>query len=311
MESNNNIQSYQTGFINVTDGYELYYELYGNPKGIPVLFLHGGPGAGFSDSDKQFFDPEKYNVLFFDQRGASRSKPFGSIENNTTQHLIKDINTILDQLNFDKVYIFGGSWGSTLSLVYAIHHPERTLGLILRGIWLANKYGLEHYIGGGIKEFFPDVWNRFMKLVKKGENPVGYYLKNMLSEDEEISNKFAYEWAFYESSFYTIKKIENIEDIVATFPYKSLAILEAHYIHNKCFLSEDFIINNSTKIKDIKTSIVQGRYDFICPPIQAFRLHDNLNNSKLNIVNSGHTSSDEETKKALISELARITSESD
>jgi proline iminopeptidase len=306
--SNKNLESYKTGYINVSDGYELYYELYGNPKGIPVIFLHGGPGAGFSDSDKQFFDETKYNVIFFDQRGASRSKPFGSIENNTTQDLLVDINHILDTLNSDKVYVFGGSWGSTLALIFAIHHPERVLGLILRGIWLANKYGLEHYIGGGIKEFFPDVWNRFNKLVKKGENPVSYYLKQMLSTDQETSDKFAYEWAYYESSFYTINKIENIEDIVASFPYKSLAILEAHYIHNKCFLTEDFIIQNIDKIKNIKTSIVQGRYDFICPPIQAFRLHENLNNSKLNIVNAGHSSSDEEIKKALISELNRICS---
>ncbi len=303
-----NLESYKSGYINVTDGYELYFELYGNPKGVPILFLHGGPGAGFSDSDKQFFDEKKYNVIFFDQRGASRSKPFGSIENNTTQDLLVDIDHILDTLNFGQVYVFGGSWGSTLSLVYAIHNPNRVLGLILRGIWLANNYGLEHYIGGGIKEFFPDVWNRFNKLVKKGENPVSYYLKQMLSNDQEISNKYAYEWAYYESSFYTINKIENIADIVASFPYKSLAILEAHYIHNKCFLTEDFIIENSHKIKDIKTSIVQGRYDFICPPIQAFRLHENLNNSKLNIVNAGHSSSDEEIKKALITELDRICS---
>ncbi len=303
-----NLASYQTGFINVTDGYELYYELYGNPNGIPVLFLHGGPGAGFSDSDKQFFDETKYNVIFFDQRGASRSKPFGSIENNTTQHLVADINHILDTLSFKKVFVFGGSWGSTLALVYAILHPKRVLGLILRGIWLANKYGLEHYIGGGIKEFFPDVWDRFNKLVKTGENPVRYYLQQMLSDDQAVSDKFAYEWAYYESSFYTINKIEHIEDIVASFPYKSLAILEAHFIANNCFLTEDFIIQNTDKIKDIKTAIVQGRYDFICPPIQAFRLHEHLNNSKLNIVNAGHSSSDEEIKKALISELERITS---
>lgn len=303
-----NLQSYQNGYISVSDGYELYYELYGNPKGIPVIFLHGGPGAGFSDSDKQFFDKRKYNVLFFDQRGASRSKPFGSIVNNTTQDLVSDINIILDHLNFKEVYVFGGSWGSTLALVYAIHYPKRVLGLILRGIWLANKYGLEHYIGGGIKEFFPDVWDRFNKLVKEGENPVSYYLENMLSKDQKISDKFAYEWAYYESSFYTIRKIENIEDIVESFPYKSLAILEAHYIYNKCFLPDDFIIQNIDKIKAIKTSIVQGRYDFICPPIQAFRLHANLNNSKLNIVNAGHSSSDPEIKKALKSELRRITS---
>jgi len=307
MATNKNLQSYQTGYINVSDGYELYYELYGNSKGIPVIFLHGGPGAGFSDSDKQFFDKRRYNVIFFDQRGASRSKPFGSIENNTTQHLVSDINIILDYLKFDQVFVFGGSWGSTLALVYAIHHPKRVLGLILRGIWLANKYGIEHYIGGGIKEFFPDVWDRFNKLVKTGENPVSYYLQQMLSKDEKISDKFAYEWAYYESSFYTIRKIENIKDIVDSFPYKSLAILEAHYIHNKCFLPEDFIIKNIDKIKNIKTAIVQGRYDFICPPIQAFRLHENLNNSKLNIVNAGHSSSDEEIKKALKTELKRIT----
>ena len=307
MEVNKNIQSYQTGYVDVSDGYKLYYELYGNPKGIPVLFLHGGPGAGFGDKDKQFFDKERYNVIFFDQRGASRSKPFGSIKNNTTQHLVEDINKILDYLNFDKVYIFGGSWGSTLALVYAIHHPKRVSGLILRGIWLANKYGLEHYIGGGIKEFFPDVWDRFVKLVKKGENPVDYYLEKMLSQDKKISDKFAYEWAYYEMSFYTINKISNTEEVLKTFSHKSLAILEAHYIKNKCFIPEDYIINNTDKIKDIKTSIVQGRYDFICPPIQAFRLQSKLNNSKLNIVNSGHSAGDEETKKALIAELERIT----
>ena len=308
MATNKSLESYQTGYIAVSDGYELYYELYGNPKGIPVLFLHGGPGAGFSDSDKQFFDKRRYNVIFFDQRGASRSKPFGSIENNTTQDLVSDINKILDYLKFDQVFVFGGSWGSTLSLVYAIHHPKRVLGLVLRGIWLANNYGLEHYIGGGIKEFFPDVWDRFNSLVKKGEHPVSYYLQQMLSKDKKISEKYAYEWAYYESSFYTLRKIENIADIVDSFPYKSLAILEAHYIHNKCFIPEDFIIKNIDKIKKIKTSIVQGRYDFICPPIQAFRLHENLANSKLNIVNAGHSSSDPEIKKALKSELKRITS---
>lgn len=303
-----NIQSYKTGFLNVSEIHQLYYELYGNPDGIPVLYLHGGPGAGFGDKDKQFFDKSRYNVIFLDQRGASRSKPFGSIQNNTTQDLVSDINKLLDHLNFDQVYIFGGSWGSTLALVYAIHHPKRVLGLIVRGIWLANKFGIEHYIGGGIKDFFPDVWNRFASLVKEGENPVQYYLKNMLSDDKEISNKFAYEWAYYEMSFYTINKIASPEEALKTFSYKSMAILEAHYIANNCFIPEDFIMQNVDKIQDIKTTIVQGRYDFICPPIQAFRLHEGLNNSTLNIVNSGHSSADEETKKALISELERITS---
>jgi proline iminopeptidase len=302
-----NVKSYKKGFIKVTDGYKLYFELYGNPKGIPVLFLHGGPGGGFSDSDKQFFDKRRYNVIFFDQRGSSRSKPFGSIKNNTTQDLVKDIDRILDYLNFEKVYIFGGSWGSTLALVYAIHNPKRVRGLILRGIFLANKYSLDHYINGGIKEFYPDVWNRFVSLVKKGEKPANYYLKRILSKDKKTSEKFAYEWAYYEMSFYTINKIADPDKILKTFSYRSLAILEAHYIINKCFLPEDYIIKNINKIKNIKTSIVQGRFDFICPPIQAFRLHSKLNNSKLNIVSAGHSSSDEEIKKALKSELKRIT----
>lgn len=308
MESDNNLQSYQTGYLNVSHGHELYFELYGNPKGIPVVFLHGGPGAGFGDKDKKFFDSSRYNVLFFDQRGTSRSKPFGSIENNTTQLLVKDINTLLDHLNFDKVYVFGGSWGSTLSLVYAIHHPERVLGLILRGIWLANRYALDHYIGGGIKEFFPDVWDRFESLVPKGENPVDYYLKMMTSDNTEISDKYAYEWAYYEMSFYTINKITDTEEVLKTFSYKSMAILEAYYIKNNCFLAQDFIMKNIDKIKDIKTAIVHGRFDFICTPIQAFQLHEGLNNSKLNIEIAGHSSSDEENMIALISELKRITS---
>ncbi len=236
MPNNKNVKSYKNGFINVSDGYKLYFELYGNPKGIPVLFLHGGPGAGFSDNDKQFFDKRRYNVIFFDQRGSSRSKPFGSIKKNTTQDLVNDINKILDYLNFDKVYIFGGSWGSTLALVYAINNPKRVRGLILRGIFLANKYSLEHYINGGIKEFFPDVWDRFVKPVKNGEKPANYYLKRILSKNKKISEKFAYEWAYYEMSFYTINKISNPDKILKTFSYRSLAILEAHYIINKCFL---------------------------------------------------------------------------
>lgn len=307
MKTNKNVKPYNKGYLDVSDGYNLYFELYGNPKGIPVLFLHGGPGAGFSDSDKQFFNKRRYNVIFFDQRGSSRSKPFGSIKKNTTQDLVNDINKILDYLDFDKVYIFGGSWGSTLALVYAINNPGRVLGLILRGIFLANKYSLDHYINGGIKEFFPDVWDRFVKLVKKGEKPANFYLKKILSKDKKISEKFAYEWAYYEMSFYTINKISNPDKILKTFSYRSLAILEAHYVINKCFLPEDYIIKNLNKIKDVKTSIVQGRYDFICPPIQAFRLHSKLNNSKLNIVNAGHSSSDNEIKKALKTELKRIT----
>jgi proline iminopeptidase len=308
MATPKNFESYQKGFLDVGYGHSLYFELYGNPKGIPVVFLHGGPGAGFSDKDKTFFDKRRYHVLFFDQRGSSRSIPFGSIENNTTKDCVNDINKLLDHVGFNKVYVFGGSWGSTLALVYAIHHPNRVLGLILRGIWLANRYAIDHYIGGGIKAYFPDVWERFGKLVKKGEDPAKYYLSQMLTADKETSDKFAYEWAYYEMSFYTIRKISGIDEILSTFSYKSMAIMEAHFIANDCFLAENFILNNMNKIKNIKTTIVHGRFDFICTPIQAFQLHEALNHSKLNIMNAGHSGYDPENFTALKRELKRITS---
>lgn len=308
MATTKNMEPYKKGHLDVGDGHNLYYELYGNPKGIPVVFLHGGPGAGFSDADKTFFDKRRYNVLFFDQRGSSRSTPFGSIENNTTIHCVNDMNNLMDFAGFGQAYVLGGSWGSTLSLVYAIHHPERVLGLILRGIWLANRYAIDHYIGGGIKEFFPDVWERFGKLVPEGEIPARYYLEQMLSADKVASDKFAYEWAYYEMSFYTIRKISGIDQLLSTFSYKSLAIMEAHFIANNCFLSEDFIMQNIDKIKDIKTAIIHGRFDFICTPVQAFQLHAALNKSKLNIMNAGHSGYDPENFKALKSELRRITS---
>lgn len=308
MATPKNFESYQKGFLDVGDGHNLYYELYGNPKGIPVVFLHGGPGAGFSDKDKTFFDKRRYNVLLFDQRGSSRSTPFGSIKNNTTQDCVNDINKLMDYVGFSKAYVFGGSWGSTLALVYAINHPERVLGLILRGIWLSNKYSLDHYIAGGIKEFFPDVWERFSTLVKKGENPAEYYLKQMLTADQVTSDKYAYEWAYYEMSFYTIRKISGTEEILNTFSYKSLAILEAHYIANNCFIPENFILENIDKIKNINTTIVHGRFDFICPPIMAFQLQEVMKNSKLNIMNAGHSGYDPENFKALKREIRRVTS---
>ena len=308
MATTKNLESYKEGFLDTGEGHNLYFELFGNPKGIPVIFLHGGPGAGFSDKDKTFFDKRRYNVLLFDQRGSSKSTPFGSIKNNTTQDLVTDINKLLDYLNFDKVYVFGGSWGSTLALVYAIHHPKRVLGLILRGIWLANRYAIDHYIGGGIKEYFPDVWERFGKLVPKGEDPAKFYLKQMLTADKKTSDKYAYEWAYYEMSFYTIRKISGIDDILNTFSYKSMAIMEAHFIANDCFLPENFILNNIDKIKNIKTTIVHGRFDFICTPVQAFQLHDAMSNSKLNITNAGHSGYDPENFKALKREMKRITS---
>lgn len=299
----------QSGYHIVSDGHKLYFEVYGNPDGIPVLFLHGGPGIGFSDYDKQFFDEEKFRVLFFDQRGASRSKPFGSIKNNTTDALIEDIDVLTKTHQFEKFMIFGGSWGSTLALVYAIRNPNRVLGLVIRGVFLANKEALDYYIHGGVQTFFPEAWKRFKDLVPKSTKAslAQHYYDNMHSEDQSVSEKFAYEWARYEMSIYKMGiKGAEIEEILNTIPYKSLARLEAHYMVNNCFLSNDYILNNSDKIKDIHTVIIQGRYDAICPPKFAYQLHQKLKKSKLHIVHAGHAASEPEIEKKLIEELDEI-----
>ena len=224
--------TYKTGYLKVSPIHSLYYECYGNPNGKPVLFLHGGPGAGFSDDSSRFFNPDIFNVIFFDQRGASRSLPFGNIEENTTQDLINDINQLLDFLNIEKVLLFGGSWGSTLALVYAIQNVERVTGMLLRGIFLGDKASVDYFINGGVKAQFSEVWERFESLVPPNErgNIPRYYLEKMLSEDETISNRFAYEWAYYEMSIYKqgvtsdneIKELVNSQKEKATSTSASL-----------------------------------------------------------------------------------------
>lgn len=303
--------SYKSGYLKVSGGHEIYYELYGNPKGVPVLFFHGGPGGGFSVKHKAFFDPKKHNVLFFDQRGSGKSKPFASITNNTTQDLISDSKKLLDLVGFKKVFVFGGSWGSTMALLFAIEYPKLVTGLMLRGIFLASKDELisYYYPGDAVKFFFPEVWERFISLVPEGKRTetVEYYLDNMLNSPEK--EKYLYEWCLYESCVLSINhNIEATEkEIKKDDTYKAVSILEAHYFVNNCFLEDNFILKNADKIKNIPTVIVQGRYDVICPPLYAHRLKQKLPQAKMIYVKSGHSGSDRETKKKLIEEMEKIS----
>ena len=282
--------------------------MYGNPNGKPVLFLHGGPGAGFSDDSSRFFNSDIFNVIFFDQRGASRSLPFGNIEENTTQDLVNDINQLLDFLNIEKVLLFGGSWGSTLALVYAIQNAERVTGMLLRGIFLGDKASVDYFINGGVKAQFSEVWERFESLVPPNErgNIPRYYLEKMLSEDETISNRFAYEWAYYEMSIYKqgVTSDNEIKELVNNMSFKSLSIMEAHYCANYCFIPEGYILNNTKVLKNIKTVIVQGKHDVICPPRFAEQLHQTFGEqSTLYLVNAGHASSEPEIEAVLKREM--------
>jgi len=311
MEPDRRHPAYKSGYLAVADGHLLYYELYGNPDGIPALFLHGGPGAAFSESDKALFDPKIYNVILFDQRGAGRSKPFASLEANTTQKLVEDINRLLDFVGAEEALILGGSWGSTLALVYAIGNLERVRALVLRGIFLATKDSTDYFPGGGAAQFFPEAWERFISHVpsKDRSDLIGYYLRQMQSEDVEVRERYTYEWAYYEISHAKLDlSPPEVERLMQEFSYRSLAPLEAHYLSHGCFIPEDYILQNAAKLGSVPVSIVHGRYDVICLPRDAYRLHKQIPNSTLHFVLAGHSATETAIREKLISELRRIGS---
>lgn len=297
-------------FLQVSTTHKIYYEVCGSPIEETILFIHGGPGAGFSDRDKRFFNFDKQRVIFFDQRGASKSIPFGCIEENTTQDLVNDISKLLDYLGIDKVLLFGGSWGTTLGLVYTIQNPNRVKGLLLRGIFLANKASINHYLNGGVEKEFPETWNRFSKNVPK-ENELSiadYYLEKIINGTPEEKHFFSYEWAFYEISIYKkgITK-EQIKAVLEQIPYESLAIMEAHYLRNNCFFEENYIFKNLKQIEQIPVKIVHGKEDAICPVEFAIELDSILKNSELFIVEGGHSDSEPEIENKLIEIINKNT----
>lgn len=300
MEQNNLIEK---AYLQVSAIHSIYYEVYGNTNYEPILFVHGGPGAGFSDNDKRFFDFKKQKVIFFDQRGASRSLPFGSIEENTTQNLVDDISKLLEHLNIPKVHIFGGSWGTTLSLVFAIQNPEKVKSALLRGVFLANKESIEYYINGGVENQFPKEWNRFKNNVPlvNQRNVAVYYLDKMLNGTDKEKDFFSYEWAYYEISIFKKDITENeIKSVLNEFSYYSLSIMEAYYLINDCFLIDNYILKNISAIQTIPVKIIHGRNDSICPLRYAVALHENLKKSELYIEHAGHSDSEPEIENRII-----------
>lgn len=303
MEQNYTIEK---GFLEVSKLHKIYYEVCGNINGIPYLFVHGGPGAGFSENDKRFFDFKKHKVIFFDQRGSSKSEPFGCIEENNTQHLVDDINTLLNHLNIDKINIFGGSWGTTLSLVYAINNPEKTKSLLLRAVFLGDKKSIDHFTNGGIKDKYPKEWNRFKNNVpvNSRQKISEYYLSQMLNGTAENKEFYCYEWAFYEISIFKQELSDKeIDAIVKQIPYHSLSILEAHYLGNNCFIEEGYITKNVDKLDSIPITIIHGENDVICPIEYAQELHEKLNNSVLYIENAGHSDTEPAIENRIITFL--------
>ncbi len=297
---------YQKGYFRVSKIHQLYYALYGNPKGIPVLFVHGGPGAGCGNDAYQHFNPKKFNILTIDQRGAEKSKPYAEIKENNTKYLVDDFVKFLDFLKIKKTYLFGGSWGSFLSLCFAIKHPERVSGMVLRGIHLGSNLKNDYMFAGGPKTHFPEVWESFVKHAPNKKNVASSYLPKMFSKNKKIVEKYCKLWSTYELSLlhlnYDPKKI--FKEFGKTIG--SLARLEGYYISHNCFMPNNYIIKNTDKIKNIPLSLIQGRYDFICPPTNAYKLHKAIPKSRLFFVTSGHSSEDLAMQDRMMREIDRM-----
>ncbi len=298
------IKPYQRHQIAVEPPHELYVDESGNPDGIPVLFVHGGPGAGCGKYDRRFFDPEVYRIVLFDQRGSGRSRPHAELENNTTQKLVEDIEVIRKTLGIDQWVLFGGSWGSTLSLVYAQTYPERVLGLILRGIFLCRREDLLWFYQEGASRLFPDYWDDFVAQIPEEDRSdlIGAYYRQLIGENQIMQMSAAKTWACWEGRTATLKPSPEVVDSF-TEPHRalSLARIEAHYFVNDAFLEHNQILRDAHKLADIPGVIVHGRYDVICPLDNAYALHKAWPGSELQIIReAGHASREPGIVDALI-----------
>lgn len=301
-------QPYAFDTIEVEGGHRLYYEQCGNPEGIPVVVLHGGPGGGCSPGMRRFFRPDIYRVILFDQRGCGRSRPHASVENNTTHHLIADIEAIREKLGIDQWIVFGGSWGATLSLLYAQAHPERVRHLVLRGVFLMTAAELDWFYQGGVSRFFPQRWKAFVSELPEDErgDVISAFHKRLFGSNEEDQIRFARLWTNWESSLATIEGRYGNGSAPTSYAL-AFARIENHYFSNGGFIEEGQILRDMHKIEHIPGTIVQGRYDMICPPATAFALHEAWPSSRLFMVQkAGHSLSESGIASMLVSVMDEL-----
>ncbi|HTB48534.1 MAG TPA: alpha/beta fold hydrolase [Verrucomicrobiae bacterium] len=281
-------------FLDVGDGHQLYIQDWGNPKAkTPIIFLHGGPGSGCKDTHKQLFDPKIQRVIFHDQRGAGKSLPYGSIEHNTTAHLVEDIQKLHDHLKLTQAIIVGGSWGSCLALAYAIKHRSKIKAMVLHGIVTNSKQETEWLTGGAFRSFFPDAWQTYLDATPKSHhaNPSAYHFKRILGDDEQAS--FASAKAFMDMDLSAMQLDDRYTPKTDdTFDGTNQRI-EAHYFSNNCFLPENYIHHNTSQLT-VPIYLINGRYDMICPPQNAYTLHHLLPNSELIWTISSHRNEHED-----------------
>ncbi len=298
------IKPNQSFHLAVGPPHELYVEECGNPDGLPVLFLHGGPGAGCEPYHRRFFDPEIYRIVLFDQRGAGRSRPHASLQANTTPHLVADIEQIREHLGIERWVLFGGSWGSTLALVYAEAHPSRVLALILRGIFLCRRHEIDWFYQQGASRIFPDYWEDFIAPIPASERDrlLHAYYERLTGDDELARMAAAKAWSLWEGRCVTLHPSGTVRDFFGT-PHValSLARIESHYFINDSFLSPNQILRDAYRLADIPGIIVHGRYDIVCPLENAFQLHRAWPKAQLVVVpEASHAASEPGIADALL-----------
>jgi proline iminopeptidase len=302
------IAPHDSGYLPLDSRHAMYFEVVGNPRGRPVLFLHGGPGAGAGAVHRRFFDPSIWRVVLFDQRGAGRSRPLGEIEGNTTPHLVADIEALRRHLHVDRWVLFGGSWGSTLALAYAQAHPDRVLGCVLRGIFLARAEEVEWFMHG-LRAFFPEAWAAFAGHIPDNERHdlLGAYLARLTHPDPAVHMAAARAWSLYEGSCSTLlPSPDTVTSFAEDRTALGLARIEAHFFANDLFMPAQGLLGGMGRIARVPAEIVQGRYDMICPPASAIELARAWPAARLTLVpDAGHSAMEPGIRGALIRAMDR------
>lgn len=304
------IETFDEGKLKVSGLHELYYEQSGNPQGKPIVFLHGGPGSGTNPKYRRFFDPDFYRIILLDQRGAGKSTPHAEIKENTTSDLVSDLEQLRNHLGLEQWMLFGGSWGSTLALAYAISHPTTVKGLILRGVFLCREKEIEwYYEEGGAQRIFPEEWERYKAQIPGAEpgTMVEAYHKLLTIEDKQVQLTAALAWSRWEAA---TSKLEDDGSLTGKFEDPHLALsfarIENHYFKHKIFMpSDDYLLQEISKLPEIPTRIVQGRYDMVCPIETAWEVKKalNLSDKEFRVVTAGHSA----LEPTILSELVQAT----